>query len=135
MICLDNSVLRKYASPKAHPLVLSYLKGHAAEPWSIPASVAYEYLSYYDSPSEIRRQRRNLDDLFEEIVPLTADVAVEAALIETSLAEQGVSLDAADLLHAATAREAGATFVTADVADFDHPPIHELLDVDVLDAS
>lgn len=135
MICLDNSVLRKYASPNAHPAVLSYLKDHATEPWSIPASVAYEYLSYYDAPSEIRRQRRNLDELFEEIVPLTGDVAAEAALIEASLVEQGVSLDAADLLHAATAREAGATFVTADVDDFDVPPIRELLDVDVVDES
>lgn len=135
MICLDNSVLRKYTSPTAHPEVLSYLKDHAAEPWSIPASVAYEYFSYYDTPSEIRRQRRNLDELFEEIVPLTDDVAVEAALIEASLADQGITLDAADLLHAATARDAGATFVTADVADFHESPIDALLDVDVVDVS
>ena len=47
----------------------------------------------------------------------------------------GTDLDLADLLAAATAREAGATFVTANVNDFDKTPIHQLMDIDVVSHS
>ena len=47
-------------------------------------------------------------------------------LLEHSLDQQDISLNLADLLHA-------ATFVTCDAADFDRPPVHELLDVDIVD--
>jgi hypothetical protein len=53
-------------------------------------------------------------------------VAVEAANMGARLETAGTDLDLADLLAAATAREAGATFVTANVNDFDKTPIHQL---------
>jgi predicted nucleic acid-binding protein len=44
-----------------------------------------------------------------------------------------VSLDLADLLHAATARVHDATFVTCDASDFDKTPIHQLMDIDIIE--
>jgi predicted nucleic acid-binding protein len=38
----------------------------------------------------------------------------------------------ADLLHAATARANGATFVTCDASDFDKAPLHQLMDIDII---
>jgi len=53
--------------------------------------------------------------------------------METSLDRAGVSLNDVDLLIAATASQQQATFVTADKNDFDKDPIHELLDIDIVD--
>lgn len=133
MICLDNSVLSRFASPKAFPAVTQYLSDHDSEPWTVSATVAYEYYSYFDTDAKIREQQRRLDERFDAILPFTDDVATEAARIENSLDARDISLDTADLLHAATAREAGATFVTCDVADFDKPAIRQLLAVDSIE--
>lgn len=132
MICLDNSVLSRFASQESSPEINEYLAAHSSEPWTIPATVAYEYYSYFDTQGEIRRQQNELHSVFDGILPATDDVAAEAAQIRSSLAAQDLALDAADLLHGATAREAGATFVTRDVDDFDQEPILALLDVDLI---
>jgi len=132
MICLDNSVLSRFSSPQTFPDVEAYLASHPSDLWTVPATVAYEYYSYFDSQSEIRAQQRQLSKTLDGILPVTDAVAAEAAMIEISLAKQGVSLDTADLIHVATARESGATFVTRDRDDFDKEPIRQLLDVDIL---
>lgn len=129
MICLDNSVLSRFASPKSSPSVNEFLAAHSSEPWTVPATVAFEYYSYFETRGEIRRQQDKLNSVFDGILPTTDDVAAEAAQIQASLAAQEVALDTADLLHVATAREASATFVTRDVKDFDKEPILQLLDV------
>ena len=132
MICLDNSVLSRFASPESSPSVDVYLKTNSSVPWMIPATVAFEYYSFFDTQAEIARQQSNLDSIFDDILPTTDDVATEGAQIRASLAAQNVTLKTADLLHVATAREAGATFVTRDVDDFDKEPILQLLDIDIL---
>jgi len=132
VICLDNSVLSRFASSAASPSIDDYLAAHSSEPWTIPATVAFEYYSYFETRGEIRRQQRKLNSVFDGILPATDEVAVEAAQIRTSLAAQNATLDTADLLHVATAREAGATFVTRDVDDFDEEPVRQLLDVDLI---
>lgn len=132
MICLDNSVLSRFASPESTPSINDYLAAHSSEPWTVPATVAYEYYSYFETRGEIRRQQNQLNSILDGVLPATDDVAVEAAQIEMSLGAQEVALDTADLLHVATAREAGATFVTRDVGDFDTEPIQQLLDVDLI---
>lgn len=135
MICLDNSVLRKFADPNPDPAVVTYLKAHATEKWLVPAIVAYEYYSAETRRTDIQRLRSQLHASVDEIRPFTDAVAVEAAALEGSLHQQDRSLATADLLSAATAREAGATFATADRADFDNAPLHQLMDIDVIDAS
>lgn len=134
MICFDNSVLSRFASPKAFPAVTKYLSDHHADLWVVPATVTYEYYAYFDTDASIREQQRRLDERFDAILPFTDDVAREAAQIENSLDDHNISLDTADLLHAATAREAGATFVTRDADDFDKPPIRQLIPVDGIES-
>jgi len=132
MICLDNSVLRRFASPDPSPAVDDYLANRAAEPWVIPATVAFEYYLFYETQAEIRTQQRELTTHFDGILPLDNAVAVEAARLHVLLDAQDVSLGFADLLHAATAREAGATFVTRD-RDFDARPLEELMTIDIIE--
>ncbi|WP_328766979.1 type II toxin-antitoxin system VapC family toxin [Haloarcula nitratireducens] len=67
------------------------------------------------------------------MISFDEDTAEEAANIESALRSAGTSLKVGDLLIAATARQHGATLVTADKKDFDKQPIHQLLDIDVLD--
>jgi len=134
MICLDNSVLRRFASPNSSPAVDAYLEENASVPWVIPATVAFEYYVFYDTQADIRTQQRLLNSRLDGILPLTDEVAAEAAQLRTLLGEYDVTLDLADLLHVATARDAGATFVTRDVADFDKQPLKDLLAIDILDS-
>ncbi|WP_229125541.1 type II toxin-antitoxin system VapC family toxin [Halapricum desulfuricans] len=132
MLYLDNSVLRKATDDPPDPAVAAYLRANSGDSWAIPATVAWEYLDFFDSRSRRRRERQYLERAFQEVAPLTLDIAEEAAELSRLLAKQGVSLDAADLLHAATARANSGIFVTADAADFDKPEIHQLVDVDVI---
>jgi predicted nucleic acid-binding protein len=132
MICLDNSVLSRFASSSATPEVDAYLREHADEEWTVPALVAFEYYKTKQTPQDVRQAQRSLDTQLDGVLPVTDDVAAEAVNIENSLAGTSTSLDPLDLLHAATARSAGATFVTADKRDFDKGPILDLLDVDIV---
>lgn len=132
MICLDNSVLRRFASPEPSPAVDSFLAEYASVPWTIPATVAFEYYVHYDSQPKIRRQKQELNTRFDGILPFTDAVAAEAAQMNLLLEKQNVSLPIADLLHAATAREAGVTFVTRDAADFDKEPIKQLMSIEIV---
>lgn len=133
MLCLDNDVLRKFRKTDPDPAVVDYLADRASQPWCLPAIVAFEYLQYYDSTTEVHRQCRELEELFDEIVVLDVDVAVEATNIQNLLASTDTSLDLADLLVAATARVSGATLATANKSDFDKAPVHDLLDVEIVE--
>lgn len=128
----DNSVASRLFEPDTPDAVATYLLEHRADAWGLPATVAWEYLEFYESESRRRRERRKLERHFQEIAPLTLDVASEAATIANLLGRHDVSLNAADLLHFATARANDGVFVTADAADFDRPRIHELATVDVI---
>jgi len=133
MILLDNNIIRKYARPDPDKAVLNYLSEHRTEPWGISAIVLYEFLSYYDTQSKQRARRSQLTQVVDDVVSFDADTAAEAVSMEASLDSAGVSLDDVDLLIAATARQHQATFATADKNDFNNGPIHELLDIDIVD--
>ena len=135
MILLDNNIIRKYARPDPDEAVLNYLSEHRTEPWGISALVLFEFLSYYDTQSKQRTRRSQLTQAVDNVVSFDADTAAEAASMETSLEAAGVSLDDVDLLIAATARQNQATFVTADRNDFDKTPLHELMDIDIVNTS
>jgi len=135
MILLDNDVLRKARDANPDPAVLSYLERHRDDPWLVSAIVLYEYLTYYGSDGTRRQQRYELKRMLNRVVPFDEETAAEAADIENSLDAVGTSLDVADLLIAATAREHGATLATANADDFDKEPIRQLLDVDIVDTA
>lgn len=132
MIALDNSVLAKYARRDPDPNVVSRLQRYSSHRWAAPSIVTWEFYSAYSSASDVRRVKRELDGVLDEVLPFTDDVAASAAILDASLADHDVTLDTADLLIAATARDAGATLVTAD-ADFDAGPLRDLMDVDVVE--
>jgi len=133
MLCLDNDVFRKYTSDPPDGNVVDYLVQRHDEPWALPAVVLFEWLQVYESHDTIRTKRSQVDDVVDEVLALDDDVAVEAANMRARLDAGHTSLDLADLLVAATAREAGATLVTANQNDFDKRPIHELIDVDIVE--
>ncbi|MFC6864147.1 type II toxin-antitoxin system VapC family toxin [Halomicroarcula sp. GCM10025817] len=133
MLCLDNSVVAKFARPDPDANVVAYLKRNASDPWAVPATVLFEYLRYYSSQSAVNQQHHALTQRIQRVLALNEDVAVEAVLLEHALTKQDVSLDLADLLHAATARANDATFVTCDTEDFDRPPIRQLLDIAIVE--
>lgn len=134
MLYLDNDVLRKFASPDPDPAIVDYLAGRSSDPWAISSVVLYEFLSYYENQATRQARLNTLkNDVVDEISPFDEDAAVEAANMENTLANAGTSLDAADLLIAATARNNGGTLATGNVNDFDKTPIHQLMDVDIVD--
>lgn len=135
MICLDNDVLRKFATSSPDRKVVQYLTQHRTEPWVVPSIVLFEYLQLYSSHSRIRNERRTLEQHIDSIVAVDGDVAAQAANMKARLATAGTSLNLADLLVAATAREVGATLATANKNDFDKAPIHQLMDIDIVETS
>jgi len=136
MLYLDNDVLRKFASPDPDPKVVDYLNRHRSEPWGISTVVLYEFLSYYESPGTRQDRLYTLDtQVVDDIASFDEDAAIEAASMESSLSKTDTSLDAADLMIAATARQRGGVLATSNKRDFDKQPIRQLLDVDIVDVS
>ena len=135
MICLDESVFSRLATDKSFPAVEKYLAAHKEETWILPAVVLFEYLNQYDSHSTIKSQRLKAENRVDMVADLDGDVATEAANVRARLETVDTSLKLGDLLIAATARANNATLVTADKEDFNKPPIHELMSVDIIDVS
>lgn len=136
MLYLDNDVLRKFAQPDPDPAVVEYLERHRSEPWGISTVVLYEFLSYYASTGTRQKRLQTLKThVVDDVAAFDEDAAVEAASIESALADTDSSLDAADLMIAATARRYGGTLATANKRDFDKRPVHQLMDVDIVDVS
>lgn len=132
MIVLDNDVLVEFRRPNPDPVVLSYLQSHRSDPWLVPSVVLYEFLSFYDSTSKQDQERRAIKARVDGIASLDEGGAAEAAAIKSKLSSVGTSLDARDLLIAATARERGGTLATRNKNDFDKQPIHQLMSVDIV---
>lgn len=136
MLYLDNDVLRKFAKPDPDPRVVDYLDRHRSVPWGVSTVVLYEFLSYYDSPGTRQERLHTLKTrVVDDIAPFDEDAAVEAAGMESSLDGVNSSLDAADLMIAATARQRGGILATANKRDFDKRPVRQLLDIDIVDVS
>jgi len=131
MIVFDNDTAVKILR-EGDAAVTSHLRQYSSETWAIPSLVAFEFFQHYDELAIVAQTQQRLHDVFDEILPLTDDVAVEAWRINDRLLSQGIGLDKLDLLHLATASEAGGTFVTHNSSDFDKTPVHQLTDIDVI---
>ena len=110
----------------------SHLSQYSGEAWAIPSLVSFEFFQHYDDLTVVTQTQRRLHNVFDEILPFTDDVAVEAWRLNDRLLSQSISLDKLDLLTLATAHEAGATFVTHNGNDFDKSPIYQLVDLDIV---
>jgi len=130
MIVLDRDVLVKLRN--SDEAVIQHLQQYSTKEWTIPAHVAWESFQHHSSRPDMLREYHHLHSTFDRILSFTADTALEAAYLDEKLQEQGVELDAVDLLNLATAHEGGGTFVTHNSQDFDRPPLRDIADVDVL---
>ena len=114
MIVFDNSLLSDYLDGKA--AAREFLQAHEDEAWAVPSIVLYEaYMGsvhgYIDSTPETVRHAvtASLD-----VLDVTAQTAREAATLQEKLRDKGVPADHPDALIAASAREHGGRFATAD---------------------
>jgi tRNA(fMet)-specific endonuclease VapC len=132
MIVLDRDILAKVAGRDPNQHILSHLQQYSNEEWTIPSVVAWESYKAGSSRTEMLRTQHILHDRFDRILEFTDECALEAAYLDQKLRSQDVRLAPADLLNLATAHAEGGTFVTHNANDFDKPPLHDLVDIDVV---
>ena len=130
MIVLDRDVVVKLV--ESDQTVVQHLQQYSSEEWTIPALVAWESYKAQDSRTGVQRTRTLLRSNFDRIIDFSDDTALEAAYLDEKLRSQGVTLPTVDLLHLAAAHAEGGTFVTHDRNDFDKPPLHDLVNVDII---
>lgn len=114
MLVFDNNLLSDFlgGADEAREFLIQY----EDEAWGVSSIVLYEALmgsvhGYIDgSPDEIRRAITASMDVLD----VTERTAVEAAALQEELLNRGVPADHPDALIAASAREHGATFATAE---------------------
>ena len=130
MIVLDRDVVVKLV--ESDQTVVQHLQQYSSEEWTIPALVAWESYKAQDSRTGMQRTRTLLRSNFDRIIDFSDDTALEAAYLDEKLRSQGMTLPTVDLLHLAAAHAEGGTFVTHDRNDFDKPPLHDLVNVDII---
>ena len=130
MIVPDRDVVAKLV--ESDQTVVQHLQQYSSEEWTTPALVARESYKAQDSRTGVQRTRTVLRSNFDRIIDFSDDTALEAAYLDEKLRSQGVTLPTVDLLYLAAAHAEGGTFVTHDKNDFDKPPLHDLVNVDVI---
>ena len=114
MIVLDNNLLSDYLDGRDE--ARAFLEEYETEAWAVSSIVLYEAFmgcvhGYIDgSPEQVRQAITTSMD----VLPATEATAAEAASLQSELLDRGVPADHPDALIAATAREYGATFATAE---------------------
>ena len=114
MLVLDSNLLSDYLDGKDTARV--FLERYEHEEWAVSAIVLYEaYMGcihgYIDgSPDTIRRAVT----MSMDVLDVTDQTADEAASLQDELMDRGVPADHPDALIAASAREHGGTFATAE---------------------
>jgi len=114
MLVFDNNLLSDYLDGKAS--ARQFLRQYENQAWAVPSIVLYEaYMGcvhgYIDgTPAEIRQAVTTAMD----VLPVTNRTADEAVSLQEELLSRGVPADHPDTLIAATAREHGGTFATAE---------------------
>ena len=122
MNCLDSTFLIDFLDTERerHDVAREWMAAHQEEPLYAPTFVLWEVLrgaARLDGTDGVEELRTELEWLTP--LPLSSTAVVEAALIEAECREEGQEINVADYAIAGTAREAGATLLTAD-PDFEH---------------
>ncbi|MFC6756701.1 MULTISPECIES: PIN domain-containing protein [Haloarcula] len=128
MLVLDNNLLSDYLDGKES--AQAFLRGHESEPWAVSGIVLYEaYMGsvhgYIDGDVETIREAVTTS---MDVLAITDRTAQEAAHVQEQLLERGVPADHPDTLIAASAREHGGTFATAE-KHFWEERVQEVLDI------
>ena len=114
MLVLDNNLLSDYLD--GNDAARQFLIQYEDEVWAVPSIVLYEaYMGavygYIDgSPAQVRQAIATS----MEILDVTDATADEAAALQQALMSRGVPADHPDALIAASAREHGGAFATAE---------------------
>jgi predicted nucleic acid-binding protein len=127
MLIVDNNLLSDYlVGVEDAGAFLADREGHE---WAVPAYVVYEaYLGVFHGGSDrLDAVRHGIRSDFE-VLPVTERTAYLALRIQDELQNRGVTLDRADALIAASSREHGGTFATAE-KQFFRDDVRDVLDV------
>ena len=114
MLVFDNNLLSDYLD--GTETARRFLTQYEQEAWAVPSIVLYEaYMGcvhgYIDgSPAELRQAVTTSMDVLD----VTEQTADEAVSLQEALLNRGVPADHPDALIAASAREHGGTFATAE---------------------
>lgn len=132
MLVVDNNLLSDYLVGKA--CARQFLKQHERDVWAVPSIVLYEaYMGsvhgYIADPPETIRQAITSS---MDILAVTERTADEAVSLQRELRSRGVPADHPDALIAATAREHGGVFGTAE-KHFWKDEVRAVLDVAAYD--
>lgn len=114
MLVLDNTLLSDYLDGK--PAARQFLQQYDQAVWTVPSIVLYEaYMGsvhgYIDGSPVIIRQAVTTS---MDVLAVTAQTADEAVALQEDLLNRGVPADHPDVLIAASAREHGGVFATAE---------------------
>lgn len=114
MLVLDNNLLSDYLD--GTEVAQEFLGQYEQEAWAVPSIVLYEaYMGaihgYIDATPEIIKQGVTVS---MDVLDITEQTADEAAALQEELRTRGVPADHPDALIAASAREHGAVFATAE---------------------
>lgn len=113
MIVLDNNLLSDYLD--GEETARQFLQRHEQEVWAVSAIVLYEAQTgcvhgYLDADAKTVRQAITTG---MEILEVSERIAEGATTLQKRLLDRGVPADHPDALIAASAREHGGTFATA----------------------
>lgn len=114
MLVLDNNLLGDYLMGRAE--AREFLQRYEQDEWAVSTIVLYEaYMGCVHGYIEESWEsvRRAVTTSFV-VLDVTSRTAAEAASLQIALRRRGVPADHPDALIAASAREHGATFATAE---------------------
>ncbi len=132
VLVFDNNLLSDYLNGVDD--ARSFLEAHERDPWGVPSIVLFEALmgslhGYIDATPEaiIHSVTTSM-----EVLETTRQTAVEGHELQQALQERGASVDQLDALIAASAREHGGRFATAET-QFWTDDVRAVLDVEACD--
>lgn len=114
MLVFDNTLLSDYLD--GNDAARRFLRQYEQEVWAVPAIVLYEaYMGsvhgYIDGSPQVIKQAVTAS---MDVLAVTEQTADEAASLQEDLLSRGVPADHPDALIAASAREYGGMFATAE---------------------
>lgn len=129
MLVLDNNLLSDYLNGTAD--ADAFLTRHEQEEWAVSAIVLYEALigAVYGHIEAAPETVRAGVESSMAVLPTTAQTAVEGQMLQRELLDRGAPVGQLDALVAASAREHGGRFATAE-KQFWADEVRSVLDVE-----
>lgn len=132
MLVLDNNLLSDYLN--GTPEARSFLAQRESVEWAVPSIVLYEALmgAVYGHIAATPEAVRAGVGASMDVLATTEQTAVAGQILQEELLDRGAPVAQLDALIAASAREHGGTFVTAERGFWDDD-VRSVLDVEPYD--